>query len=94
MWYLGFEGDLFCEEEFEIVIKGLQNNKTPGADSVVNDFLNIVTLRLEVRYWRLRIWLLEKGKYLPILGKPELNHCIRKMIRVSVIIIEALVWYL
>ena len=31
--------DLFCEEELATVLKGLKNNKAPGADRVVNDFL-------------------------------------------------------
>jgi hypothetical protein len=31
--------NLFCEEELAIVPKGLKNNKAPGADSVVKQFL-------------------------------------------------------
>ena len=31
--------DLFCEDELATVLKGLKNNKAPGADSVVNEFL-------------------------------------------------------
>ena len=30
---------MFCEEELAIVLKGLKNNKAPGADSLVNEFL-------------------------------------------------------
>ena len=31
--------DLFCKQELEAVIKGLQNNETSEANSVVNEFL-------------------------------------------------------
>ena len=31
--------DLFGEEELATVLKGLKNNKAPGADSIVNEFL-------------------------------------------------------
>ena len=37
--YLGYEGRFFFEEELATVLKGLKNNKAPGADSVVNEFL-------------------------------------------------------
>ena len=36
---LDAKGDLFCEEELARVLKGLKNNKAPGADSVVKEFL-------------------------------------------------------
>ena len=32
--------DLFCEKESATGLKGLKNNKAPGTDSVVNEFLN------------------------------------------------------
>ena len=31
--------DLFWEEKLATVLKGLKNNRDPGADSVVNEFL-------------------------------------------------------
>ena len=31
--------DLFCEQEFVTVLKGLKNDEAPGTDSVVNEFL-------------------------------------------------------
>ena len=31
--------DLFCKEELATVLKGLKNNKAPGANTVVNEFL-------------------------------------------------------
>ena len=36
---LDLKEDLFCEEELATVLKGFKNNKAPGADSVVNEFL-------------------------------------------------------
>ena len=36
---LDVKEDLFCEEELATVLKGLKNNKAPGADSLVNEFL-------------------------------------------------------
>ena len=36
---LDVKEDLFCEEELATVLKGLKNNKAPGADSVINEFL-------------------------------------------------------
>jgi hypothetical protein len=47
---LDVKEDLFCEEELATVLKGLKNNKAPGADRVVNDFLNMVGLVLEISY--------------------------------------------
>jgi hypothetical protein len=31
--------DFFYKEELVTVLKGLKNNKAPGADAVVNEFL-------------------------------------------------------
>ena len=36
---LDVKEDLFCEEELVTVLEGLKNNKAPGADSVINEFL-------------------------------------------------------
>ena len=36
---LDVKEDLFCEEELATVLKGLRNNKAPGADSMINEFL-------------------------------------------------------
>ena len=36
---LDVKEDLFSEEELATVLKGLKNNKAPGADSVINEFL-------------------------------------------------------
>ena len=49
---LDVKEDLFCEEELVTVIKGLKNNKAPGADSVVNElfFFNMVVMKLKISY--------------------------------------------
>ena len=36
---LDMKEDLFCEEELATVLKELKNNKAPGADSVLDEFL-------------------------------------------------------
>ena len=36
---LDVKEDLFCTEKLMTVLKGLKNNKAPGAGSVVNKFL-------------------------------------------------------
>jgi len=36
---LDVKEDLFCEEDLVTVLKRLKNNKAPGVDSVVNEFL-------------------------------------------------------
>ena len=38
---LDVEEDLFSKEELATVLKELKNNKAPGADSMINEFLNI-----------------------------------------------------
>ena len=54
--------DLFCEEEPATVLKGLKNNKSPSADSVINEFLKYGGS--EVRYKLLKItnMIFEKGE--------------------------------
>ena len=47
---LDVKEDLFSEEELATVVKGLKNNKAAGADIVINVFLNMVALRLEISY--------------------------------------------
>ena len=76
------------------VLKGLKNDKAPGADSVINDFLKYGDSKVTNKLLKIMNMIFEKGEYLTILGKPELNHCIRKVIRVSIVTIKALVWSL
>ena len=91
---LDLKKDLFFEEEKVTVLKGLKNDKAPGADSVINDFLKYGDSKVTNMLLKIMNMIFEKGEYLTILRKPELNHCIRKVTTVSVVIIEALVWSL
>ena len=56
---LDVKEDLFCEEELATVIKGLKNNKGPGADEV-NEFLKHGGS--EVRNKLLKIMIFRKGE--------------------------------
>ena len=63
--------DLFCEEELATVLKGLKNNKAPGADSVINEFLKYGGSEVRNKLLKIMNMIFEKGvKYLMILGKP------------------------
>ena len=42
--------DLFCEGELATVLKGLKNNKAPGADSVINKFLKYGGSEVRISY--------------------------------------------
>jgi len=33
-----------------LLLKGLKNNKAPASDSVVNEFLNMVVMKLKINY--------------------------------------------
>ena len=47
--------DLFCKEESETALKGLNiNNNTSGADIVVNEFLLSLTLPCKINLWHFR----------------------------------------
>ena len=46
------------------ILKRLKSNKAPGNDSVVNEFLNMVAMRL------LKIMIFEEVKYIATLGRP------------------------
>ena len=91
---LDVKEDLFSEEELATVLKGLKNNKAPGADSMINEFLKCGGSEVRNKLLKIMNMIFEKGEVTMILGKPYLNHCIRKVTRVSVVIIEALVWSL
>ena len=54
--------DLFCEEELETVLKGLKNNKTPSADSLVNEFLKYGGSEIENKLLKVMNILFEKGE--------------------------------
>ena len=67
---LDVKEDLFCEEELVTVLKGFKNNKAPGADSVVNEFLKYGGSEVRNKLLKITNMILKKGKYLTILGKP------------------------
>jgi hypothetical protein len=77
--------DLFCDDELVTVLKGWKNNTVPGAD---RRFFAMVAVKLGINYWRLWKRFFKKGEYLAILGKLYWKPSIRKVIRVSVVIIE------
>ena len=60
----------FCEEELAIVLKGLKNNKAPGAHCAVNDFLKYGVSEVRNKLLKIMNMILKKGKYLTIFGKP------------------------
>ena len=59
---LDVKTDLFCEEELAIVLKGLKNNKAPGADSVVNEFLKYGAFGVRNKLLKIMNMIFEKGK--------------------------------
>ena len=54
--------DLFCEEELSIVLKGLKNNKAPGADSVINEFLKYGGSEVRKKLLKIMNMIFKKGK--------------------------------
>ena len=86
--------DLFCEKELATVLKGLKNNKAPGADTGINGLLKYGGSEVRYKSWMIINIILKKGKYLAIFGKPYFNCCIRKVIGVSVAIVDTLAWSL
>ena len=62
--------DLFCEEELAIVLKGLKNNKAPGADSVINEFLKYSGSEARSKLLKIMNRILKKENCLMTLGKP------------------------
>ena len=51
------------------VLKGLKNNKAPGADSVVNEFLKYGDSKVRNKLLKIINIIFKKGEYLVILGK-------------------------
>ena len=62
--------DLFCEEELATVLKGLKNNKSPDADSLVIEFLKYAGSEVRNKLLKIMNMIFEKENYLTILGKP------------------------
>jgi hypothetical protein len=54
--------DLFCEEEFSTVLQGLKNNKAPGAERVVNEFLKYGGSEVINKLLKIMNMIFEKGE--------------------------------
>ena len=67
---LNVKKDLFSEEELATVLKGLKNNKAPGVDSMINEFLKYGGSEVRNKLLKIMNMIFEKGKYPIILGKP------------------------
>ena len=67
---LDVKEDLFSEEKLATVLKGWKNNKAPGADSVINEFLKYCGSEVRNKLLKIMHMKLKKGKHLRILGKP------------------------
>ena len=53
---------MFCEEELATVLKGLKNNKAPGADRVVNEFLKYGGSEVRNKLLKIMNMIFEKGE--------------------------------
>ena len=62
--------DLFSEEELATVLKGLKNNKVPGADRMINEFLKYGGSEVRNKLLKIMNMILKREKYPMILGKP------------------------
>ena len=60
----------FLEEELATVLKGIKNNKAPGADSVVNNFFKYGGSMVGNKLLKIMNMILEKSDVPKILGKP------------------------
>ena len=61
--------DLFCEEELATALNGLNNNKAPGAHTVVNEFLKYSGSEVRHKLLKIKNIIFKRRKYLAILGK-------------------------
>ena len=59
---LDVKQDLFSEEELVTVLKGLKNNKAPGADSMVNEFLKYGGSEVRNKLLKIMNMIFEKGE--------------------------------
>jgi hypothetical protein len=54
--------DLFSEEKLATVLQGLKNNKAPGVDSVVNEFLKYGSSEVRNKLLNIMNMIFEKGE--------------------------------
>ena len=59
---LDVKEDLFCEEELATILKGLKNDKAPGANSVINEFLKYDVSEVRNKLLKIMNMIFEKGK--------------------------------
>ena len=59
---LDVKEDLFCEEEVVTVLKGYKINEAPGADSVVNEFLQYDGSEVRNKLLKIMNMVFEKGE--------------------------------
>ena len=60
-------------EEFLIIPKGLKNNKAPGADSVVNEFLKYGGYQVRIKLLEITNMIFEKGEVSSDLRKTQIK---------------------
>ena len=89
---LDMKEDLFCEEDLSTVLKGLKTNMAPGADSMV--FLKYGCSEVRNKLFKIMNMIFEKGEVPNEFRKTLIKPLYKKVIRVSVVILEALVWSL
>ena len=66
---LDVKEDVFCKEELALMLKGLKNNKTLDADSVVNEFLKYGGSEVRNRLLKIMNMIFEKGVVSSDFGK-------------------------
>ena len=59
---LNVKKDLFSEEELATVLKGLKNNKAPGVDSMINEFLKYGGSEVRNKLLKIMNMIFEKGE--------------------------------
>ena len=59
---LDVKEDLFSEEELATVLEGLKNNKAPGADSMINEFLKYGGSEVRNKLLKIMNMIFEKGE--------------------------------
>ena len=81
---------MFCEEELAIVLKGSKNNKTPGADTIVNKFLKCGDSEVRNELLKIMNIIFEIGEIPSDFRKNLIKPLYKKGDKRSVVLIEAL----